>query len=112
MLPFNKKNRFDVKAQLDKAILYHQCGKLQAAEIIYKKLISLDQPDSDAFHLYGFLSLQLGKAELAASLIKKALNDDPNSPLYHNSLGLALASKGQWNEAIAHYRSALSLFPD
>ena len=36
----------------------------------------------------------------------------PQNPIAHNNLGLALAGRGQVDEAIAHYRKALEIKPD
>ena len=45
-------------------------------------------------------------------IIRKALEIKPDYAEAHNNLGLALASRGQVDEAIAHYRKALEIKPD
>jgi len=106
------KNRIDVDAELEKAIQFHQAGQLQKAEEMYIKIISLVPDHGDACHLLGFLSLQQGNNELAASLIKKAINIDSNSPLFYNSLGLVCSALGRQKEAIDNYQAALSIHPN
>jgi protein O-GlcNAc transferase len=102
----------DIDAELQKAIRMHQDGQLQKAEEIYKKILASVPDHSDAYHLFGFLSLQQGDYVLAASLIKKAINIDPSSPLYYNSLGLVFSALGQHDEAIDSYHAALAIHPD
>ena len=102
----------DVDAELQKAIRWHQGGQLQKAEDIYKKILASAPDHSDACHLFGFLSLQKGDHVLAARLIKKAINIDPNSALYHNSLGLVFSTLGQHDKAIERFLAALTIHPD
>lgn len=43
---------------------------------------------------------------------RKALKHEPNSPLYHNWLGVSLDGQGNYTEAISHYRRVLQSEPD
>lgn len=104
--------KLDVDAALEKAIQFHRAGQLPEAEEIYRTIIAQVADHADACHLLGFLSLQQNNAELAGSLIKKAIHIDPNSALYYNSLGLALSALGQYEKAIECYQSALAIHPD
>lgn len=45
------------------------------------------------------------------SLWKHALVCNPNDPVAHNNLGLALAQKGQLDEALGHFQKALEIRP-
>jgi tetratricopeptide (TPR) repeat protein len=45
------------------------------------------------------------------TLWRHALAADPQSPIAHNSLGSALAARGQFTEAMKHFRKALELNP-
>jgi protein O-GlcNAc transferase len=105
------KNSLDVDAQLDKAIQFHRAGQLPEAEEIYQKILAKVPDYGDACHLLGFLSLQQNKTDLAASLIKKAINIDPNHWLYYNSLGLVYSALGRHDKAIENYHAALSIEP-
>jgi tetratricopeptide (TPR) repeat protein len=45
------------------------------------------------------------------TLFRHILTVAPNAPVAHNSLGLALAAKGDWDAAIEHYQAALRRYP-
>ena len=73
------------------------------------------------------LGCLLGSVGLALAILTWQRNNDyrdvlllwqdvvaqrPNNPRAHNNLGIALADRGQVDEAIAHYRKALEIKPD
>jgi len=53
-----------------------------------------------------------GNVPTPSLTIKKALALRPHYADAHHNLGLVLAQKGQWDEAIAHYQKAIALRPD
>jgi len=55
--------------------------------------------------------LQLRHWRNSITLFTRALTVTNNSYLAHNSLGFALQSQGKIDEAMAHYRRALDIFP-
>jgi tetratricopeptide (TPR) repeat protein len=46
------------------------------------------------------------------TFMQHVLETNPNSVVAHNNLGTALAQKGQWGEAIVHFRKALEIEPN
>ncbi len=48
----------------------------------------------------------------AEAELRKALDKEPGSPLYHNQLAISLDGQGKYPEAISHYRRALQSEPD
>ena len=48
----------------------------------------------------------------AETLYRTTIDRNPDCWMAHNNLGLALAGRGQVDEAIAHYRKALEIKPD
>ena len=46
------------------------------------------------------------------TLYRTTIDRNPDCWLAHNNLGLALAGRGQVDEAIAHYQKALEIKPD
>jgi predicted TPR repeat methyltransferase len=93
------------------ALEYHQSGNLEKAEQIYKQLLTINPDNANVLHLYGILSAQCGRYEDALTLIKKALEIDPHSPTFHNSMGNALWYLKKYDEAISHYEESIKLNP-
>ena len=61
---------------------------------------------------YGYELLGEGKVDEAIATFRKNVADHPESWNTHDSLGEALAAKGEKAEAIAHYKKALSMVGD
>ncbi|MBS4095591.1 MAG: glycosyltransferase [Sulfuricella sp.] len=94
------------------AIAHHQGGRLAEAENIYRQVLQ-HQPDyPDALHLLGVIALQVGKPEVAADLIGKAVGVAPDAADYYPNLGEALRQLGKLDEAVAAFRRAIALNPN
>ena len=97
---------------LNVAKQHHMAGEFAQAESIYKKIIRTDPRNFEALHLYGVLSLQAGKTDIAVDLIAKAVACNPGIAEAHNNLGLALQGAGRQEDAIESYKKALEINPD
>lgn len=78
--------------------------KINAPVTEYYRLIDLAEED-----------LRKGQFEPAIAGFRKALAEDADDPMVHNSLGVALSRTGRPEEAVAQYSKAISLsadFPD
>jgi len=60
----------------------------------------------------GKLAAQAGRSRDAAELIRRAIQQNPNSLEAHRDLGNVLSSLGEFEQAIAAYREAIRLRPD
>ncbi len=94
------------------ALQHHQAGRLIDAERLYRQVLQADSRHADALHFLGVLAHQLGRHEIAADLIQKAIAQNGRVPAYHNNLGNALKAQGKPEEAIASYARALSQQPN
>lgn len=103
---------FDVDEALNRAVGFHQTGQLEAARVIYSKIVKAQPDHADALHLLGFIAHQSGNNHKALHLIKKAIQIHPETPFYHNSLGLVLAADDRPDAAVTAYQTALRLKPD
>jgi len=92
------------------AIRQHRLGDLAAAETIYQRILQEDPSNADALHLLGTLAHQQGHAERAIGLIQAALAKQPRAVAHYN-LANALRDTGRIDEAIGHYRQAITLDP-
>jgi protein O-GlcNAc transferase len=93
------------------AIEHHQQGRLAEAEAIYREILSANGHCADAWHLLGVLALQVGHAEAAIELIRRALSLQPATASYLSNLGLAYDKANRLEEAVTAFRSAIDLEP-
>jgi len=98
--------------KLSEGEAYHRSGDLSRAEAIYSGILDHDPENPDALHLSGKLALQKGDTHLAARLIKRAIDINPDAETYHDSLGSAMKALGALDAAAEHYRLALLLNHD
>ena len=94
------------------AVQQHQAGLLQAAEQIYRQILQAEPNHADATHLLGLIAHQVGKHELAAQYITRAIALDAGVAPFHNNLGSAYSALRRIPEAVACFRRALALNPD
>lgn len=102
----------DIETHLKKAVQYHQSGRLEKAQRIYKKILKASPNHSDCLYLLGLMAHQVGKNDKAIDLINKAIQNNPKNPIYYNDLGIALQGEGKLNQAISCFQKALALRPD
>jgi tetratricopeptide (TPR) repeat protein len=98
--------------RLGLAIQHHQAGRLQAAEQIYRQILSAEPNQADALHLLGVIAHQVGKHGVAVEYIKRAIALKGNVANYHNNLGEAYRSLRRLPEAVVCYRRAQQLMPN
>jgi predicted O-linked N-acetylglucosamine transferase (SPINDLY family) len=94
------------------ALRYHQAGRLNEAEQLYREILAFNPGHADALHLLGVAALQRGQCEVAVERIETAIGLNGKVPSFHNNLGNALKELGRLDEAAASYRKALQLKPD
>ncbi len=93
-------------------LAHHQAGRLQRAEVLYRKALEKDPDHADALHLLGVVAYQCGQFGAAIGLIERALPALQELPDAHLNLGNALRSTGRLAEAAESYRRAIALQPD
>src|SRR5476649_263512 len=80
----------------------HQYGQLSEAERLYQDILALEPHHIGSLHHLGILVHQVGRSDVALDLIGKALALNERIPECHNNLGMVLASRGEWDQAIVH----------
>lgn len=98
-------------ATLRTAIYAHEQGQLQEAKTLYCELLEANPNHTEALHLLGVLSHQIGLHDLADELIGAAIRQDGTPARYHNNLGAVKAALDQPGEAESCFREALRLDP-
>ncbi len=101
----------NIEESLRTAVAHHQGGRLQEAEQIYRQILSQDQNCAPALHLLGVIALQVGKFDMSAQLIARAIQLGLGGEA-HNNLGEALRLMGRHNEAAAAYQIAIQQNPN
>ena len=87
-------------------------GRLQEAGALYQQILAEAPDHAPSLHLLGVVALQIGRAELAADLIRAAVEADPAMPAYRNDLGEALRLAGDAEGAAACFEALIALMPD
>ena len=94
---------------LDRAVAHHTGGRLNEAEVLYRRVLSDDH--ADALHLLGLLLHQTGRSAAAEPLVRRAVAVQPGQATFHTHLGLILTTLGQAEAGIDCHRAATALDP-
>jgi Flp pilus assembly protein TadD/SAM-dependent methyltransferase len=94
------------------ALSFHQAGRLDEAESLYRQILAREPRHADATQLLGVLTHQKGQHDAAIALIDRAIALNPKAPQYHANRGQILRTFGRLAEAEASYAQAIALKPD
>jgi len=92
-------------------IAMHNQGDLAAAARHYQRALELDPTNIGIIFSAASFAESLGRLEQVIALEQYALIRDPLDPVAHNNHGDSFLSVGRFNEAIAAFRTALTLSP-
>ncbi len=92
-------------------IALHNQGDLAAAALHYQRALELDPTNTGIIFSAASLAESLGRLEQVIALEQYALIRDPLDPVAHNNHGDSFLSAGRFDEAIASFRTALTLSP-
>jgi len=95
-----------VAEAIDAAIALHQQGRLNEAEVLYRRVLEADPSHTDALYLLSRVELQRGHYKKAETLVLQAIAIDPSAASYHNCLGDAWRGLGDSARALSAYREA------
>ena len=103
---------FGPLAALQRAIAFHDQGRLWEAAQLYESVLKVDDRHFGAVYHLGLLRLQQQKFDDAERLLRRAVKLDRNSADAHLRLAGALTGLDQPEQAIRHYEKALAIRPD
>ena len=101
-----------IQQAIDRAVQHHQAGDLLKAESIYQQILQADPNQPIAFNLLGLIAHQVGKNDIAANYIIKAIAIKPDYPDAYSNLGNVLRELGRFNKAVVNYNKALNIEPN
>lgn len=94
------------------AIALHQRGQIQAAQILYERILGVDQTHIGALQMLGTAAAQSGQFELAVQRLDQVLAIAADKPEIHIQRAYALQQVHRYTEALASYDLALELQPN
>ena len=103
--------KVSIAEALSLAVTHHRQGRLEEAETLYRRILSVAPDQPDALHLLGVLGHQQGHGREAADLIRRSLAIEPEQPAALTNLGNVLLAQKRLEEAAEAYRSAIALQP-
>jgi Flp pilus assembly protein TadD len=71
-----------IVACLQEALAHHQAGRLDQAEGLYRRVLSLQPSQPDALHLLGMAALAQGRLDEAYRLVSQAAQLKPNEAVF------------------------------
>ncbi len=93
-------------------LTFHQRGQLSQAKAAYEQVLEKQPKHFDALHLLGVVAGQTKNPALAAELIGRAIDVNPNSASAFNNHGSALKELKRLDDALTSYDKAIALKPD
>ena len=101
-----------IQQAIDLAVQHHIAGDLPKAEGIYQQILQANPNQPIALNLLGVIAQQVGKNDIAADLITKAITIKPDYAEAHYNLGIALQALGKIDGAGERFSKAIAIKPD
>jgi tetratricopeptide (TPR) repeat protein len=103
----------DNRTQLALADLYGEAGRDNDKERVLRQVLASNPSDAPTLNTLGYLLAVRGeKLDEAITLVRKALDTDPNNGAYLDSLGWAYFRRGDLGEAQKYLAAAAERMPD
>ncbi len=99
----------DPNAALHAAARHHQAGRLEPAELIYRRLLQRNPEHPATLQFLGLLTLNRGHAAEAVGLLEKSLQIKPDAPAALLDLSRAYRMAGTPGAALAAAQRSLAL---
>ena len=104
--------RLTVQQAFERAVTWHQQGRLQDAERLYRAVLQADAGHVASLHNLASISTQRGQSGEAETLLRRLLARQPNSTMALFGLGNALQAMGRFEEATGCFERALAIDPN
>jgi protein O-GlcNAc transferase len=100
-----------ILATLQAGLRHHEAGRIDQAEALYRRVLSVEPRQPDALHLLGMAAFARGDHAVARDLVTQAIQAKPDEAVFHANLGIVLEALRCWPEAEAAYARAIELNP-
>lgn len=104
--------KMSVQQALALAEQHHKAGNRAKAENILRQLLKQRPKQPEALHALAILAHEGGRTDVAAQLVAKALEVNPNVGLYQSNIAEMYRLTGKPELAVHHGKIALGLRPD
>lgn len=91
---------------------HYDAREFREAENVYQQILRQRPDQPRALHMLGLIAHQVGKNEIAAELITRAISLEPDNFDAHNNLGIVHERLGNTLEAVSRFQKAISINPD
>ena len=98
-------------AALQRAIAAHKGGRLNEAEVGYRRILRSRPRDPDALNFLGMLCVQRGDAGAGIDFLRQSVHSAPTNPHAWLNLGNALMAGGAIEEARSAFQAACERAP-
>ncbi|WP_449258989.1 tetratricopeptide repeat protein [Chlorobium limicola] len=94
------------------AMSYDKLGQTEKSIDMYRRILFLEPGNTLAMNNLAYmLAIEGRDLETAKTLATKAVAEEPDNPVYLDTLGWVLFRLGAWQEALVHLEKAASLAP-
>src|SRR6185369_431751 len=76
------------------AVQHHQAGQLRDADSLYRHILAVEPKHVSSLYNAGLIGVQIGRPDVAADMIGKAVALNDCMPDWHYNLALALQALG------------------
>ena len=103
----------DLPTQFVLVDLYSEVGRTGEAEKLLRQMLANNPSDARVMNHLGYLLAVRGdQLDEAVTLVRRALQEDPDRPEYLDSLGWAHFKRGELNDALKYLSAAAQKLPD
>lgn len=96
---------------IGRALNFHQQGRIDDAEKLYKQVLASEPRHAVATHFLGMAAWQRGDLAAGERMMRESIALDGAVPDFHNNLGLLLRDTGRVEEALAEFARTLEADP-
>lgn len=102
----------ELEALIQRGIILFESGKVQDSENLLKELSENYPLECDVFNILGAIYARQRRFAEARPHLKKAINLQPNNPIFNSNYGNLLQDIGEIEESLPYYFKALEIKPD
>ena len=101
-----------IQAMLQQAIQAFQGKNFDSADLMLKRILSIDSKNLPALHILGLINASQSKYKEAADFLGRAVQIHPDDPSIQYNLAKALSDCGLDKDSIPHHKKAVELALD